>query len=41
MPQSQAVVAGSAFDLEELHYEYDWAWEDQTRGLPRDLGGNG
>lgn len=28
---SQAVV--DLLDLEEFHYEYDWAWEDQTRGL--------
>src|SRR5690606_8762720 len=25
-------------DLEELHYEYDWAWEDQTRCLQEILG---
>lgn len=25
-------------DLEEFHYEHDWAWEDQTRGLQEILG---
>ena len=25
-------------DLEEFHYEFDWAWEDQTRGLQEILG---
>ncbi|MCW2292390.1 hypothetical protein M2262_002440 [Pseudomonas sp. BIGb0408] len=33
---SQAVE--DLLDLEEFHYEYDWAWEDQTRGLQEILG---
>lgn len=33
---SQAVE--DLLDLEELHYEYDWAWEDQARGLQEILG---
>ncbi|WP_204126628.1 PIN domain-containing protein [Pseudomonas ogarae] len=33
---SQAVE--DLLDLDEFHYEYDWAWEDQTRGLQEILG---
>lgn len=35
---STSTAIEDLLDLEEFHYEFDWAWEDQTRGLQEILG---